>query len=68
MMSWTGNVEADRAYQILTDLNARYVLVDRTLDGPGGSTSIFWNELMAHPERFDRQEQWGEVGIFKVIR
>ena len=68
MMSWTGSVEADRAYQILTDLDARYVLVDRTLDLPGGSTSIFWNELVAHPEMFDKQEQWGDVGIFQVIR
>ena len=59
MMGWTGNVDIDRAHDLLAELGAEYVLVKRVSEYSGEHSELFWEEIEAHPEWFEKREQWG---------
>ena len=66
IMGWTGEVEIERAHQLLLELGARQVLVDRAPDYRSEASDVFWEEFEAHPG-FLKQEQWGDVAVFSIL-
>ena len=67
IMGWTGNVDIFRAHELLTNQGAQYVLVNRTLGYRAEASDVFWQELEAHPEMFEKQQEWTDVAIFRVL-
>ena len=68
MMGWTGDVDIGRAHSILSDLEAGYVLVNRISNIQGEPSKVFWEALEAHPQWFEKEKQWGDVAVFRLIR
>ena len=67
LMGWTGNVDIQRAHRILSEQGAGYVLVNRISDYPVERSDLFWDGFEDHPEWFEKQEQWGDVAVFRVL-
>ena len=61
-------MDIQRAHQILTGLDSRYVLINQYSDYPAEASNVFWDEIESHPEWFEKQDQWGDVAVFKVLR
>ena len=68
LMGWTGDINIERAYSILTELGATHVLVNRDSDYPIERSGAFWDGFEAHPDRFQKRDQWGDVAVFAVLR
>jgi hypothetical protein len=66
LMGWTGNIDIERAHELLSDLGATYVLVNRNSDYPAERSQAFWEGFQQHPEWFEARRQWGEMGVFAV--
>ena len=66
LMGWSYNVDIQRAHQILSSLGAEYVLVNLA-DLGGEAASDYWQGFEAHPEWFEKREQWGDVAVFQVL-
>ena len=67
LMGWTGKVDIPKAYQILSDLDAEYVLVKRVSDCPVEASDLFLEGFESHPKWFQKQEQWEGVAILQVL-
>ena len=67
LMGWTGDVDIERAHELLSELGAEYVLVNRVSDFRGEASEIFWDGFEDHPEWFEKSEQWGELAVFRVV-
>jgi len=67
LMGWTRNVDIQKAHQLLSELGVSYVLVNRVSDFPGDAANLFWEGFEAHPGWFAKQQQWGDVAVFRVI-
>ena len=67
-MGWTGDVDIGEAHRILLELGASNVLINRISDYPAEASDVFWNEIEAHPKLFEKQEQWGDVAVFRVLQ
>ena len=67
LMGWTGNVDIQKAHQLLSELGAEYVLVNPVSDYPVERADVFLEELEAHPEWFQKREQWREVVVFQML-
>ena len=67
MMSWTGNVDAEKAHEILSEQGARYVLVNLMSGYRAEASDVFWEKLEARPELFSKEEQWRDVAVFRVL-
>ena len=67
IMGWTGDVDIVEAHRLMWELGAQYVLVDRISDYLSEASNVFWDEMEAHPELFEKQEQWDDVAIFQVL-
>ena len=68
LMGWTGQVDIQRAHQILLNQQAGYVLVKRVSEYPVENSNLFWNGFETYPEWFKKREQWGDVAVFQVLR
>ena len=68
IMGWTANVDIETSHSLLVDLGATYVLVKRVPDYPLENSHLFWDGFEAHPEWYAKQEQWGDVAVFRVLR
>ena len=68
IMGWTGDVDIGEAHRILLELGASNVLINRISDYPAEASDVFWNEIEAHPKLFEKQEQWGDVAVFRVLQ
>ena len=67
IMGWTGQVDIRRAHQLLSELGAGVVLVNRESYYQAESANVFWNEIEAHPEWFEKQDQWDDVAVYRVL-
>ena len=65
LMGWTGNIDIERTHGILSELGAGYVLVNRAPDYPAERSQAFWDGFEAHPEWFEKREQWGGDGCVR---
>ena len=68
LMGWTGQVDTQRAHQILLNQQAKYVLVKRISEYPVEHSNLFWDQYEAYPEWFNKKEQWGDVAVFQVLQ
>ena len=68
LMGWTGDVDIGRAHHILSELGAGYLLVNRISDIQGEPSKVFWDAVEAHPQWFEKEKQWGDVAVFRLIR
>ena len=67
LMGWTGNIDIERAHNILKELGTTHVLVNRDSDYPVERSGAFWEGFEAHPG-FEKRDQWGDVAVFAVLR
>ena len=67
IMGWTGEVDIARARQLLSQLGAGVLLVNRESDYPAESANVFWDKIEAHPEWFEKQDQWNDVAMYRVL-
>ena len=67
IMGWTGNVDIPEAHRILSRLGGEYVLVDRTSAFQLDSSKKFWDGFEAD-EGFAKEDEWGDVAVFRVLQ
>lgn len=65
IMMWTGEVDIPWAYQLLGELDGRYIVVQDYFDGE--SPEKFRAALQNHPHLFSEVADWGEVTVFERI-
>jgi len=63
IMMWSGKVDVPRAYQLLGELDGRYIIVQDYFAGE--SPDKFRVALGEYPQLFDKVADWGEVTIYE---
>ena len=67
IMGWTGQVDIRRAHELLSELGAGHLLINRLSYYPAEASEVFWDEVEAHPEWFQKRGQWGDVAVFRIL-
>lgn len=65
LMMWTGDIDVPKAYELLGELDGRYIAIQDYY--PGESPKKFREALVQNPELFSLVADWGQVTLFQRV-
>ena len=65
LMMWTGEIDVPKTYELLGELDGRYIAVQDYY--PGESPKKFREALQQNPQLFAQVADWGQVTLFERV-